>query len=271
MGKSLLESGYFIQKYPYLKYGTGTKNLVVFPPTGELRVSLSKDPRGQAKMLSKFLPPDYTLWMLGYDQHLPPNMTNESVADDFAQFIKERVGSAVIVGISYGGTIAIPFAARHPELTEKLVLLITAHRLSDTGLEFCREAVNYAKQTDVLSLDLMFNRLYKRNWLRKLFNLITRLKYKKTLRIQNPLSIFINAYDYLIATNGINTQYLPQIRTPTLLLAGTADIFFTPAILTEAQQKIPNSRLILIDDEHHMVPVERLGLVKYHLLDFLQY
>ena len=49
----------------------------------------------------------------------------------------EKIGSAEypILGISYAGLLAITFAAKYPELTQKLILVVSAYKNSTSGIE----------------------------------------------------------------------------------------------------------------------------------------
>ncbi|QEE14492.1 alpha/beta fold hydrolase [Promethearchaeum syntrophicum] len=76
---------------------------------------------------------DHQVYILGYEVNISVDKWCREIAADFALFIEKEVGPAIIVGISYGGAVAIPFADQNPELTEKLLLLVSAYGLSDDG------------------------------------------------------------------------------------------------------------------------------------------
>jgi pimeloyl-ACP methyl ester carboxylesterase len=263
------ETGVFLGKYPYVKEGIGTKNLVLFRPTGDLRVSIKMEAAEEIQLMRKFVPESYTLYILGYDPHLDKDFTKEQVAHDYATFIKERMDKVTIVAISFGGFVAIPFAALYPELMEKLILLITGYKVSESGEQFSQTAIDLAKAGKAYELDQHITTLYGKWWSRKLFHFITWLNRKKTMKIMNPLSTLIYAYEHMLITNGENKKYLSKIQAPTLVLGGTKDIVFSGEIYTETAQLIPKGKLILYEGESHMVPIEKMKDVKQKVVQFL--
>lgn len=264
-----LESGLFLEKYTYIKEGIGSKNVVIFPPTGDLRVSIQNEPKQTIKQYRLFVPDIYTLFIIGYDPNSGPDFNNEQIAHDFGKFIKEKVGIAIIVAISYGGTVAIPFAAFYPELVEKLILLITGYKVSESGVLFCKKAIDLAKKGQMYQLDQHITTLYGKWWSLLLFHFLTWLNRKNTEKISNPLSTLIYAYEQFLNINGQNKKYLTQIKASTLVLGGTKDKVFSGEIYTETAQLIPKGKLVLYEGESHMVPIEKIKDVKRVVQEFL--
>ncbi len=268
-----LESGFYSDKIPYLKTWTdqstkSNKNLVIFPHTAELIQSLCTNPLEQAKLFRKFIPDTYTIYVLGYDRNLPLNHTSEQMADEFAQIIREHIGPSTIMAVSYGGFIGIPFAAQYPELTEKFLLLVSAHTCSVQGLQLAQELVQLAEKGDRYTLDQRFNGLISKVFLRVLVKFLTWTRKNKVNPDLNPLSTLIHAYKHMIATFSDRKKYLTMIQAPTLVIGANKDQFFSEANYRETAELIPDGKVVIFNSGH-MVPIEKMGKVGEAISDFL--
>ncbi|WP_371805579.1 alpha/beta fold hydrolase [Candidatus Lokiarchaeum ossiferum] len=264
------ETGLFLKKIPYAKAGSGSKKLIIFPPTHHLMWDVRVDAEEQIKGYSRFVPEGYTFYILGYDPNLPKMHTSESIAADFAEIIKNNIGPATIMAVSYGGSIAFPFAATYPELVEKLILIVTAYGTSGSGAEFAEQLVKLAKEGKIFTLERKINDLYSNTIIRKLFKLKMWKDWAKKESTMNPISTFINAYEHLLATSEERRKYLSQISAPTLIIGGTADQFASEEYYRTTADLIPNSHLELFEGETHTVIVEQFFAVKKLIRQFLE-
>ena len=270
MKKLNLESGFYSDKIPYLKTWTdqSTKNLVVFPHTAELLQSLCTTPLDYAKLFRKFIPDTYTIYVLGYDRNLPLNHTSEQMAEDFAQIIRDHIGPSTIMSVSYGGFVGIPFAAQYPELTEKLLLLVSAYTGSDHGLQLARELVQLAENGDRYTILQKLNGLFSNVFLLFLVKFLTWIQKNKVNPDQNPLSTFLHAYKHMIATFSDRKKYLSRIQAPTLVIGASKDRFFSEEIYRETAELIPDGKVVIFH-AGHMLPIEKTGKVRQAISDFL--
>ncbi len=268
--EGMIESGLFHEKIPYIKHWTkkSKKNLVIFPGSMNLIQWPATDPLSLAKEARPFVPDEYTLYILGYDKNLPMNHTTDQIADEFAQFFKEHIGSATILAISYGGFIAIPFAARYPELTENLLLVTAAHSLSNEGLRLANEWMQLADKEGSYSVLKKSAELFCSAFYRVLFRILIWTQRKSVKSDQYPISTFINAYKHMIDTNLERKKYLSKIKAPTLVIGGNKDNFFSEKIYKETADLIPNAKLIILNSGH-MVPMEKAKKVSKSIYDFL--
>ncbi len=264
------ETGIFLDKIPYAKAGSGERKIVIFPPTHHLMWDVRIDTAEQLNGYKKFVPDGFTYYILGYDPNLPPNHTSESIAADFAEIIKKEIGPATIMAVSFGGSIAIPFAALYPELVEKLILIVTAYGTSGSGVMFAKELVQLAKEGKTFTLELKINDLYSSRILRKLFRFKMWKNWAKKESAMNPITTFINAYEHLFATSEDRKKYLPQIQAPTLIIGGTEDQFASEEYYKITAELIPNSHLELFEGETHTVIVERIFTVRKLIRQFLE-
>jgi pimeloyl-ACP methyl ester carboxylesterase len=262
-------SGTFTEKIPYVKAGTGEKSVVIFPPTNDLIFSLQEDPESFISPLQKFFPPGYIIYILGYDRHLSLNHSHEKMVDEYAQIVRQHIGPAYIAGLSYGGFFASIFAAKYPELTQKLFLIVWAHTVSESGLNVIQHQLQLADSGKLYELNQSFHDSTLNPLLRGTLRLITKVQWNKVKSTMNPISTFINAYRYILTHNGNNKQFLSRIRVPTLVVGADQDQLFSEACYRETAQLIPNAQLVIFQGVGHHVAIERSSQLKKALFSFL--
>ncbi len=267
------ETGRFLDgKYPYVKFGAGEKKLVIFPPSRDLVCSLAIDPEGQVKGYQQMLPKNYDreVFILGYDVNVSADRWCREIAADFALFIKNEVGPAIIVGISYGGAVAIPFADQNPELTEKLLLVVSAYGLSEEGVRLCRSLIEVAKTKGLRRVQFEIDNLIRARWMRALIKFTHFVEWDLRKKKANSPSTFINAYTHIANYPLGLKRHLSGIQAPTLIIGGQLDQFFSTLQFEETAELIPNSRLVLVKGAGHPAPLERPKRVKKEVFAFLR-
>lgn len=101
---------------------------------------------------------DFTLWRYDLPGHgtTPVPEQGYGIDDLSAQLVElfaiHRIGRAHVAGISLGGLIAQHFAATHPELTDRLVLIDTTPRYVDDMRAMWAVRAAGARQAGVASL-----------------------------------------------------------------------------------------------------------------------
>ncbi len=242
----------FLNKIPYLKFGNGPKKVVMFQGSMALILKIGVSLKGEVKTNEFFLPPDYTCYILGYDRNLPEGITMEQITSDFALIVRE-IGKAVIVGRSYGGQIAIVFAARYPELTERLILLSSAWKLSETGFEFGKNLMLALSAGDFAMASRELGSLFVSKIYRALIPPATRLLHFLKREEMYPGSTLVNAYTDMVRLAKDRERYLAQIRAPTYIIGGTRDRVFSKQNYEETEKRIPNAKLILFEGAGHLL------------------
>jgi pimeloyl-ACP methyl ester carboxylesterase len=80
----------------------------------------------------RFLGEDYQVYVVLRKPGPPPGYTFQDMANDYAAMIGEEFDGPVdVIGVSTGGSIALNFAADHPELLRRLVVHSSAYQLSE--------------------------------------------------------------------------------------------------------------------------------------------
>ncbi len=262
MAKTHYRIGTFKSTYPYIYWGTGPKKAIILPPTAELKVSIKYTAPQQYFVFKNFFPSHYTVYYFGYEPNLPPDHSVDRLIADIAEFIRSELGTATVVGISYGGLIAIPLVLGYPDLVEKMVMMISAHKVSDSGIEFMKRVVDLSDQGDLKSIEALFNRLYRRKRWEYFIRATGWLMRNSISKIHNPLSTLALAYREIISRNGSYDGRIHEIGCPMLVVGGTADVFFSESIFRELSEKVKFGSLFLMKGEHHMMPVEKAGAVR---------
>ncbi len=182
----------------------------------------------------------------------------------------EEIGRATVVGVSFGGFVALRFAASHPGLVDKLVLLVSAHQFSTEGRRRIDAQIASLEAGDLSGMVRHNMALFRRPW----YNWLVRLRYKRrkgtfAADFNDPASI-VRAYRALFSTDfERNGACAARIGAETLIVGGTADQFFGRDDFEETARMIPRARLELFEGERHMLPVERRRDVAGLLADFL--
>ena len=266
------QTGYFLDgKYPYVKFGSGKKKLVIFPPSRDLMCSLALNPEAEIKTYRQMLPKDFDreVYILGYDVNISADRWCREIAADFALFIEKEIGPAIIVGISYGGAVAIPFADQNPELTEKLLLLVSAYGLSDDGVILCRNLIDLAQRKGLRRVQFEIDDLILNRWIRVLIKMTHFVEWYIKKKRTNPPETFINAYTHIANYPMGLKPHLAGITAPTLIIGGEKDQFFSISQFEETAELIPNAKLIFIEGAGHPAPLEQSKLVKKEVFRFL--
>ncbi len=271
MDNKKIEYGLYNNRIPYLiRRGSGEPSIIVFEPSRELIKSLVYRADSIVKTYNKILPSNCSLCVLGYDPGMPEKYTDEEIAGDFAEIIEKKFKPGIVIGISYGGAVAIPFAALHPKFTTKLVLLVSAYAASPKGVELMKEFMELIKDDNTYKALQKFNSLYLSWFYRTVSTLLTFLKRRSILLHKNPPSTFINSYTRIMNSNGSNKKYLPSIDVPALIIGGDRDQFFSGELFEETAKLIPKGKAVVLKNGGHYVILEKLKEVKKILNDFIE-
>ncbi len=271
MGSEGVKTGLFLGKIPYIKGGSGPKKAVVFFGGNALFKRLDRsDARRYAATVAALLPAGTTFHILGYEADPPPSYGLDAIVDDLARIVGEEIGRATVVGVSFGGFVALRFAATHPGLVDRLVLLVGAHRFSAEGRRRIAAQIASLEAGDLDGLVRDNAVLFRRPWYNWLVRLrLRRRKGRVAAEFNDPASI-ARAYRAIFSTDfERNGAYAARIGAETLIVGGTADQFFGRDDFEETTRLIPRARLELFAGERHMLPVERRRDVARLLADFL--
>ena len=115
----------------YISFGRGSKPLVMIPGLGDGLMSV----RGKAQMGAMMYPEaaqHYRVYIFSRKRKLEHGTTTRMMADDLAEAMRQLgISNAHVVGVSLGGMVAQFLAADHPELVDRLVLVVTLPKANE--------------------------------------------------------------------------------------------------------------------------------------------
>lgn len=267
------QSGYTSNGLPYAKVGSGSKAVVIFTGS-ELE---SKPPSGvQLKALEmgyKGLAERFTVWQVGRRPNPPRGYTAQQMSDDFAEMIRAdvirtEIGAPVhVMGISSGGSSALHFAVDHPDLLDRLVLAMTAHRMGEYAVEMSTKAAAWARAGDWASIYEFLGAAMAEGMPHWLIRPIMRTFGTSLFgRPTNPEDFAVVLESDIALDVDDKVQ---RITAPTLIIAGDRDAFYPAEIIRELATCIPNNELYLIPNAGHSVVKTHTKLFMGRIEEFL--
>jgi pimeloyl-ACP methyl ester carboxylesterase len=194
--------------------------------------------------------------VVGYDQI-------EEVAHDVLAKAPQKFA---LVGLSFGGFVAMEIMRQSPERVLKLCLLDTSARPeTEKGKEYRQEQLSRAaggQYGDVISAMLPMLILRERVEDLNLVNTITAMAHRiGPDGFCNRVKALVDRVD--------SRPLLSTIRCPVQVIGGLQDALTPPDIVEEIADGIPNARVTLIQDCGHLPPLEQPEEVSRLLREWL--
>ncbi len=257
--KAKATMGYFRNGIPYIRFGSGPRNLVIFSggPGNELPSGL------MLRMLTwsfKRLAEHFTVYLVTRKSGLPIGYSTRDMSEDYAIMIRDELGGPVdIMGMSYGGLIAQHFAADHPELVLRLVIAMAAYRVGDMGKELDRRAAELeaqGKRAEAYATAMSSEyRGVKKHFFKSIVFLVFSLFGPLVTGVpSNPSDLLVEAE---AEGKHDSKDRLAEIKVPTLVIGGDKDFFFPVNLYRETAEGIPNAKLILYEGVGHAAMLDK--------------
>jgi pimeloyl-ACP methyl ester carboxylesterase len=180
---------------------------------------------------------------------------------EYAEFVTERIvegklAPAIPVGHSMGGAIAIEIALARPELLAGVVLVGSGARLRVTPVIKEEVARDYAHAAEVIA-----EWAYSPKTDRKL----------KNASIQELLEVpaAVTYGDFQACDRFDRMNEIGRIVLPTLIVCGEDDALTPVKYSQYLQDKIPNSRLVIVPEAGHSVMLEKPEALNAALKSFI--
>ena len=204
---------------------------------------------------------------------------DENVSDLEALRLHLGLGPVVVIGTSYGGMVAMAYAARHPASISKLVLIVTA---ADGG--FRARAKSWIAQHGTPDQQRVCTLLWEGRF-------ETPEQMMEYYAVMGPL--YSKSYDPAQATPtrsratytpaAINNAFKPdgfldrldlrpelhRIAAPTLILAGRHDWICPPDYSEELHRLIANSELHVFENSSHSIRADEPEALNGMIADFV--
>ena len=254
--KAATETGTFLREFPYVRIGNGQENLVILPG-----LTLENEPPNRFAAWTYRLgfgriARDYTVYVINRRRDMPSGYTTQDMAADYAAVLEQELGPSHIMGFSTGGDIAQYVAVDHPASVRSLTLVVSACRLSEAGREICERWQALAREgrwqelrADMASVNVTSetNKRLARAFMRVFGSFV--------LKVPSDPRDFLATLEADL--NHDTTGRLGEISTPTLIIGGSEDPFFSVGLLRETAEKIPDATLRVYEGVGHGVPKER--------------
>jgi pimeloyl-ACP methyl ester carboxylesterase len=265
---STTETGTFLREFPYVRLGNGPENLVILPG-----ITLQNEPPNRPAAWTYLLgfgrfADGYTVYVINRRRGMPSPYTTREMAADYAQVMEKNLGPSIVIGFSTGGSIAQYVALDHPELVEKLILVVSASRLSDEGRETCerwRKLAQGRRWRELRADMASVNVTSEAN--KRLARAFMAVFGRFVLGTPSDASDFLTTLEADLEHD--TTDRLHEVSAPTLVIGGTEDPFFSESLLRETAEKIPDAELRVYEGVGHGVPKEKKRRYEDDTLAFL--
>ena len=209
----------------------------------------------------------------GYSDRYAGDYSPEALADDLAALLDARgVGKASIVGHSWGASIALAFALRHPDRLERLVLM--------SAWCYTDQLTPFFDWVQVPGLGEMIMTLFypARTGDKLALNFAHPEKFVTAERVEKveanlarpgSLATLLAAARGMSHFAELETQY-PKIEIATLLVWGREDRVALLPFGERLQRELPNARLVVIGDCGHVPEIECPAPTAHAIGDFLR-
>lgn len=177
-------------------------------------------------------------------------------------------GPAVLVGHSMGGFIALETYARYPELVKALALCFTSAAFGGTGSDFAKQFIA--------------SRLGPLDAGKSMAQIASVLMPTMAGTNSDPAGVALatsvmsgvppETYRKAVAllTTFERRALLPEIRVPTLLIAGSDDRTAPASVMERMAAKIPGGEYVLLEGCGHLGPMDQPDAFNRALAQFLE-
>ncbi len=228
------------------------------------------------------LRPDYRVLLWDY-----PGQGRSSTADvpyslerfaDYLCRILDEIDARRIhlMGISYGGFVALEFARQFQQRLHTLILsgiLLSHEKLFDMYQALSLRFYRADEATFDLYTHYMYEKIFGESFVRsageKLENM-RRSFYDRYVNRRNALIRLTEAQDPFFAKLDQRMAEYRAVRTPTLLISGESDRVMAPNVQKKIVSILPNSRFELVPDSGHVVYLEQPDLFWGRMREWLR-
>ncbi len=182
---------------------------------------------------------------------------------DLAEFLDWHcLENPTIFGVSFGGVLALEFAARYPYRLDRLIVQGVGSRFEGGLLEQVASTVlnRFPLPADNPFVNQFFNLLFgARQDNDALFDFVTHQCW------QTDQSVMAHRFR-LVETFDMDAR-LCRIRVPTLVLAGDRDVLVSPRTLMQLCDGLPHAHFARLPGGGHLAAVTHPELVAAHVRD----
>jgi pimeloyl-ACP methyl ester carboxylesterase len=169
-----------------------------------------------------------------------------------------------VLGVSFGGVLALEFAARYPHRLDRLVVQGVGARFEKGLIQQVASTVlnRFPLPSDNPFVNQFFNLLFgARQDNDALFEFVTRQCWQTDQSVMAHRFKLVESFDM--------DRKLRRIRVPTLVLAGDRDVLVSSRSLALLCEGLPHARFVRLPNSGHLAFVTRPKLVADKVTEFL--
>lgn len=206
----------------------------------------------------------------GFSSPYPEDYDVSIHVDDLkALFDELGLKKVHLLGVSYGAMVAMMFAIKYPDYLSSLILPNCVAQVTKF-LQAASDIWEYSAQTNSgevffkLSMpfiysDVFYNRNWK--WLKEREAIFEKILTKEYFESLHRLSRSSKDFDIL--------DQIHEIKAPTLLIGGTRDIITPIYEMKKIQDRIADSKMVIIEDAGHASFYEKMDEFATAVLGFV--
>jgi pimeloyl-ACP methyl ester carboxylesterase len=191
--------------------------------------------------------------------------TMPDLVDDLAEFLDwHRLENPALMGVSFGGVVALEFAARFPRRLSSLVVQGVGARFEHGLLQQVAGIVlsRYPLPSDSPFVNQFFNLLFgSRQNADPLFQFVTQQCW------QTDQSVM--AHRFRLVEELELDAHLGRVDVSTLIMAGNRDLLVSQKSLRDLRDALPQSQLVSLPNSGHLAFVSQPGRVAHEVKRFL--
>jgi pimeloyl-ACP methyl ester carboxylesterase len=198
-----------------------------------------------------------------------PNSNHGDVA---ALFRHLEIEKAHIVGISFGGLVALDFTLAYPEMVASLILVapsVSGQQPSETVKQFALSEESYLEKGDLAGATEVNLRMWVDGPKRSPAQVSPTVRARVGQMQLHAFTILIPEEAEEVALTPPANVRLREVHAPVLLIVGDADIPDKLELVDELASAIKGSQTLIIPDVAHMVNMEKPEEFNRSVLDFL--
>ena len=190
----------------------------------------------------------------------------DDLVEDLAELLDSlKLENPTIMGLSFGGLIALKFAIRYPYRLDRLIVQGVGaryergliHQIASTVLS------RFPLPADSAFVNQFFNLLFGGKQKRdSLFEFVTQQIWQTDQSVMAHRFRLVEGLDI--------EQQLHCIKAPTLVLTGERDVLVSPSSLKPFQDEIPNVRFARLPNCGHLAFVTKPEAIAERVEQFLQ-
>ncbi|WP_436955815.1 alpha/beta fold hydrolase [Staphylococcus sp. AS1337] len=210
--------------------------------------------------------------MLGHGKSSKPDKENYELQDFTEQllnFMNElNIHESHVLGFSMGGMVAQSFGSVYKEKVKSLIFSnAVAHRNDRERLSVQKRIQTVEKLGKNSTIEPAIERWFNDTFIKSHSNLVNQIKQRLK---DNDEDSYLKAYRVFGEADRLLWKDLCEINAPTLVITGQFDQGSNIRMAEEMVKRISQSKLIIIPEARHMLPLEKFQIFNQNVHGFLQ-